>query len=91
MLKLKLQHFGHLMQRTSLLEKALMLEKIESRKEGSNRGWDGWMVSIDKSLSTDTSLRNLQEIVKEREAWCVAVHGVAKWLPEWLNNNNVQH
>ena len=45
MLKLKLQYFGHLMRRTDSLEKTLMLGKIEGRREGDNRGWDGWMAS----------------------------------------------
>ena len=75
MLKLKLQYFGHLMQRADLLEKTLMLGKIEGgRRRGQQRmrGLDGIIDSVDMTLS------KLQEIVKDREAWRAVVHGVAK-------------
>ena len=75
MLKLKLLHFGHLMRTADLLEKSLMLGRIEGRRR---RGQQRMRCLDGLTDAMDMNLGKLQEVVKEREAWCTAVHGVAK-------------
>ena len=87
MLKLKLQNFGHLMQRACSLEKTLMLGKIESK---SRRVWQRRRLLGDIIDSIDMSLSKIWEMVKNRKAWCAAVCGVVKiqrWLCDWTTTN----
>ena len=88
MLKLNLQNFGHLMQRTDSLEKSLMLGKTEGRKRRGRQRMK-WFDGIPDSMNMNLS--KLREIVKDREAWCAAVDGITKsWARlSKLNNNNI--
>ena len=84
-LKLKLQYFGHLIQRADSLEKTLLLGKIEGRRR---RGWQRMRWLDDITDTMDMDLGGLQELVMDREDWHAVIHGVAKiqtWLSDWLN------
>ena len=87
--KLKLQYFDHLLLRADSLEKTLMLGKIEGRRRGGSRGWDGWMASLTWWTWVWISSGRWWRI--DWEAWCAAIHGATKsqtWLSDWTTAND---
>jgi len=89
MLKLKLQYFGHLMQRADSLEKTWCWERLKAKGDVGSRGWDGWNGITD---SMDMNLHKLWEMVRDREAWRVAICGVTvtwAWLSNWTTITNI--